>query len=149
MTVTLEAGTVLVATPAALVEQVVTLIAAHGSLASSEDYVDIPEQGRWTAEMVEALAEAMHYPLAEQLITECAARPGEWVDKKAVDNDDHDTAIQLRNELGAMSKAAKRLFGKKMWPLEWRRARQRYEYRMPEETARWWQQARNDSERAG
>ena len=64
----------------------------------------------------------------------------------AVSSDELSEAIgveshQFRSELAALSKAARRLFGRKIWPMSARQGwgqGDRMGYRMPEELAEWW-----------
>ena len=52
------------------------------------------------------------------------------------------SAIQLRNELAALSKLTKRLFGRATWPIQWKKEQGTYYYRMDDTKARWWRDCR-------
>ena len=68
-----------------------------------------------------------------------AAATGGWVAKhEAEDPEDPHSRIQLRNELGALTKRCGRLFDSSAWPIEWKKERGVYYYRMEPQMAEWW-----------
>ena len=114
---------------------------------TASETVLVPGQGPWTANMVDRLADAVTYDAALALIDRCAARSGEWVPKSEVEEAGGFSAIQLRNELGALSKKANKLFGEAVWPMEWKKERGAYSYRMDAAVAQWWTTARSGKHR--
>ena len=109
-----------------------------------QESVNVPEQGCWTQEMVERLADAVTYDGVLALLDNCASRPGQWVPKADVETAGGFSAIQLRNELGAFSKKTRKLFGLVIWPVEWKKERGFYSYRLDPVVAHWWATARKD-----
>jgi hypothetical protein len=112
-----------------------------------EGSVTVPEQGPWTQEMVQRLAIDLTYEGVVWLLDYCAQRPGQWTAKAEIETAGGFSAIQLRNELGAFSKKTRNLFGKVMWPMEWKKERGTYSYRLDPVIARWWAAARKESDR--
>ena len=55
------------------------------------------------------------------------------------------TPVQLRNELGALSKATKRLFEGVIWPMQYKKEQGSYYYRMDEPVAQWWRTIRRSA----
>ena len=100
--------------------------------------VAVPGQGKWTESMVEQIFEETPYQGVVALLSQCAERSGEWVAKAEVEEAEGISPIQLRNELGAFSKLTRRLFGDPTWPLEWKKEKGKYFYRMPSPVAAWW-----------
>lgn len=140
---------VLLSVPVRLAEQVAQIVAdlkAGRSLtqldtASDASIVEVPRQGLWNRHKVEALEDAVEYKGVRALFGHCARTPGSWVAKHEVENDLGISAIQLRNELGALSKLTKRLFGDATWPIEWNKHQGIYRYRMDDQMAMWWLEA--------
>jgi hypothetical protein len=110
-----------------------------------EETVLVQGQGPWTSDMLHRLADAVSYPGALALLDRCAQRPGQWVPKSEVEEEYAFSAIQLRNELGALSKKTVKLFGQAIWPMEWRKERGVYSYRMEPTVAQWWTSARSET----
>lgn len=101
--------------------------------------VDVPGQRRWFENEVQPLKDALPYPLLQQLIELMVKNPDSWVAKhEAEDPNDSHTRIQLRNELGALTKACKRVHGNGAWPFEWKKERGTVYYRMNSRMALWW-----------
>lgn len=102
-------------------------------------YVD-RQQGTWTPSMLNQLRlEIYPYPAAVELLQFAAENAGQEVTYRdfLLRSDLSDT--QVRAELGAMSKVARRLFGKKTWPIRTRQASDGVmRYLMPEGIAEWW-----------
>jgi hypothetical protein len=107
--------------------------------------VTVPGQGDWTASMVDTLAEGTPYAGVVALLDRCAAAPGTWILKSEVEGERGISAIQLRNELGALSKLTKRLFGQVIWPMQWKKEQGRYYYRMDDPIAQWWLDGRRSA----
>ena len=88
--------------------------------------VVVPDQGSWTRDMVDSLVDAVTYGAVLALIDRCAHRPGQWTPKSEVEEAHGFSPIQLRNELGALSKKTIKLFGTATWPMEWGRSHSRW-----------------------
>lgn len=115
---------------------------ATGMTAGAEVTVVVPGQGPWTRAEVNHLADALAYDGVVALLDACAAAPGTWVPKSQVEAAQGITAVQFRNELGALSKLTRRLFGDVRWPMEWKREKGAYLYRLDEQVASWWTAAK-------
>jgi hypothetical protein len=97
----------------------------------------------WRAKDVARLRDAVPYDSVRTLLSMCAQRPGEWIDKAAADAAAGVTPRQLASELGALSKFTLREFGpgrdgKPKWPIEYRKVANRFSYRMSPEMAAIW-----------
>ena len=105
-------------------------------------FVEVPYGGnepgahKWNRQMVRELRDRLKYPLVKELMDRCAANPGTWVPKDQIDAMTAKGPAQLRNELGALSRLTKSLFGRGVWPFEWRSGP--FYYRMDQQVARWW-----------
>lgn len=106
-----------------------------------EETVGVPGQGDWTKSMVDSLADQLSYPGVSALFARCAGSPGDWVGKSVVEDAEGISAVQLRNELTALSKLIRRLFGTTSWPIEYKKDQGKYYYRMDAQLAQWWLQA--------
>ena len=106
----------------------------------------IEGQGVWSAGMMGRLADAVSYDAVLALLDHCASKPGQWIPKAEVEEVDGVSPIQLRNELGSSSKKTKKLFGEAIWPMEWKKERGAYHYRLNPLVAQWWADARAKSE---
>jgi hypothetical protein len=146
----LSAGQVLMPVPlqhAAAVRDLLDRL-ERGEAATSEagpeetQAVEVPRNGWWTADDVRRLVEASPYDGVLALGDAMAARAGQWVPKGDVEEGNGISPIQLRNELGAFSKAAKRVLGRLEWPFEYKKEKGVYSYRMPEGIAPFWLAAR-------
>ena len=109
--------------------------------------VTVPGQGEWTQTMVKTLVESTPYAGVLALLDRCAGAGGAWVIKSDIEDAQGISAIQLRNELGALSKLTKKLFrdGQGIWPMHWKKERGSYYYRMDPTMASWWAAARSSS----
>ena len=96
----------------------------------------------WTPTMLADLADRMPYIGVVALFDQCAEWPNRWIIKSDVETQLGISAIQLRNELAALSKLTKRLFGTPTWPIEWKKEQGSYYYRMDDTLARWWRDRR-------
>jgi hypothetical protein len=128
------------------------LIAGAGTQPAGVDSVDgdravtVEGQGVWSPTMIGRVADAVSYDAVLALLDHCASQPGQWIPKAEVEEAGGFSAIQLRNELGAFSKKAKKLFGEAIWPMEWKKQRGAYYYRLNPLVAEWWTDARAKSE---
>lgn len=107
----------------------------------SAEVVKVPGQGDWTQEMIEQLREEIApYSGAVALLDLAASRPDEEVryfELRASAPKLSDR--QVRSDLGAMTKAARRIFGYKGWPLRaWQAGDGVMTYVMPARIAEWW-----------
>ena len=117
----------------------------------AEDSVYIDHrQGSWTESMLEQFRREIYpYPAAVELLQFAADNAGTEVDYRAFVGRSHVSDVQLRSELGAISKVARRLFGKKVWPVRTRQGSDGVmRYFMPEGIAEWWMKG-GSSERLG
>lgn len=102
-------------------------------------YIDY-RQGSWTEGMLEQFRREIYpYPAAVELLQFAADNAGTEVDYRAFVGRSDVSDVQLRSELGAISKVARRLFGKKVWPVRTRQGSDGVmRYFMPEGIAEWW-----------
>lgn len=102
-------------------------------------YVDY-RQGTWTASMVlQFRREISPYPAAVELLQFAAEHAGTEVNFRDFLGHSKLTDTQVRSELGAISKVARKLFGKKVWPVRTRQGSDGVmRYFMPEGVAEWW-----------
>lgn len=119
--------------------------AAHGATGRLDKTVMVEGQGPWTQARLNRLADSVTYGAVLALLDECANRHGQWVSKAEVEEAGGFSAIQLRNELGALSKKTIKLFGEAIWPMEWKKERGTYSYRMNTVVAEWWKAARDET----
>ena len=102
-------------------------------------YIDY-RQGSWTAGMLEQFRREIYpYPAAVELLQFSAANGGVEVSYRDFLTQSSWTDVQVRSELGAISKIARKLFGKKVWPVRTRQGSDGVmRYLMPEGIAEWW-----------
>lgn len=99
------------------------------------------ENGCWSERMVQRLYDEVRGSNAARVLTLVAEAAPSTVGSEELAARLSADANTLRADLGALSKACTRLFGRKIWPM---RARQgwgggsRMGYRMPEPVAEWW-----------
>ena len=110
--------------------------------------VEVPGNGAWDQQMVVRLADSVTYEAVLHLLDLCAARPGQWVAKSEAETAGGFSANLLRNQLGALSKKSRKLFGVAVWPMEYKKERNLYSYRMDPTVAEWWADARQASSHA-
>lgn len=127
---------------ASLKQGVSILEARLGTEAGSSCHV--PGQGDWTKPMLGRLAVGVApYPAALALLDLAAAHPDVWVNYTQVVDSAGVDRVQVRSELGALTKIAKQLFGTRIWPLRARQARgKETSYMMPAQIAAWWLELR-------
>ena len=83
-------------------------------------YIDY-RQGSWTPAMVEQFRREIYpYPSAVELLQFAAENAGREVNFRDFIQQTSWPDSQVRSELGAISKVARKLFGKKVWPLRTR-----------------------------
>lgn len=104
----------------------------------------VPGEGEWTQSMIEGLVESLRYEGVVGLFDLCAEARDTWVLKSEAEEAQGISAIQLRNELGALSKLTKRMFRteKSTWPVQVKKEQGSYYYRMDKRIAEWWTEAR-------
>lgn len=106
---------------------------------SDSVYIDY-RQGSWSASMLNQFRrEITPYPAAVALLDFAAHNAGQEVRYRDFLEETSWTDTQVRSELGAMSKVARKLFGKKVWPVRTRQGSDGVmRYFMPEGIAEWW-----------
>lgn len=155
---TLDASVVLMAVPlrfAPRLAEVLAELEAGRGIRSDDEDGDVPEvvvvdaaNGEWTFQMASTLAGNLPYKGVVALLDECADRSGEWVLKADIEVSEGISPIQLRNELVALSKLTNRLFGRGTWPIATKKELGSFHYRMDPGLAKWWREARAQSEGA-
>lgn len=102
-------------------------------------YIDY-RQGAWTEGMlVQFRREIYPYPAAVQLLEYAAENAGREVSYRDFLQRSEWTDTQVRSELGAISKVARKLFGAKVWPVRTRQGSDGVtRYFMPNGIAEWW-----------
>ena len=102
-------------------------------------YIDY-RQGAWTeGRLAEFQREIYPYPAAVRLLDYAAENAGTEVNYRDFLQLSGLTDTQVRSELGAISKVARKLFGKKVWPVRTRQGSDGVmRYFMPEGVAEWW-----------
>lgn len=105
----------------------------------------VHENGCWSEQMIRRLSEGIQIESVLRALDVIAERSPATVGFDEVCALVAVESTQLRAELGALSKTCRRLFDRKILPME---ARQRWGdgtrvgYRMPEQVAQWWLNAR-------
>lgn len=153
-TISLSLDTVLLPVPLRHAQRVVDFLAELGSgrldthnASATEVFVAVPGQGEWTQRMVDQLVSDLpDYPGVIALFDRCAGRAPGWVLKTDIEAEQGIAPTQLRNELSALSKKTKKIFDRAnpIWPVEWKKEKGAYYYRMDETVASWWVTARGD-----
>ena len=107
--------------------------------AADSIYIDY-RQGSWTASMVEQFRREIYpYSAAVELLQYAAENAGSEVAYRKFLQQSSRTDVQVRSELGAISKVARKLFGAKVWPVRTRQGSDGImRYFMPEGIAEWW-----------
>lgn len=102
-------------------------------------YIDY-RQGSWTRAMLDQFRREIYaYPAAVELLHFAAENSGSEVNYRDFLRQSSWTDTQVRSELGAISKVARKLFGKKAWPVRTRQGSDGVmRYFMPEGIAGWW-----------
>lgn len=108
---------------------------------SSEEMVEVAGNGLWSRSMVHKLrGEVARYEGAIAVGDLAARRAGdpEPVSLDEVARESGISKKQISSDLGAMTKAARRLFGEPRWPFRSLDSGIGMTYLMPREIARWW-----------
>ena len=102
-------------------------------------YIDY-RQGSWTPVMLQQFRREIYpYPAAVELLQFAAANAGSEISYRDFLYQSSWTDVQVRSELGAISKVARKLFGAKVWPVRTRQGSDGVmRYFMPEGIAEWW-----------
>lgn len=102
-------------------------------------YIDY-RQGSWTAGMLQQFQREIDpYPAAVALLEFAAENAGLEVSYRDFLQQSSWADVKVRTELGAISKVARKLFGKKVWPVRTRQGSDGVmRYFMPEGIAEWW-----------
>lgn len=102
-------------------------------------YIDY-RQGSWTAAMLEQFRREIYpYPAAVELLEFAAQNAGVEISYRDFIKQSSWNDVKVRTELGAISKVARKLFGKKVWPVRTRQGSDGVmRYFMPEGIAEWW-----------
>ena len=109
---------------------------------AGEPMVSVPGNGEWTESMVRKLkSELVRYPGALAVGDQAARQAGNLVGLNDVAQRARIAKLQISNELSAMSKATRRLFGDKKWPFQAVDTSQGMHYLMQPEIAEWWETA--------
>jgi len=111
---------------------------ASEPLPSEADAWYVDGQGQFDRAMLQRLHANLRHGGVLALFSQCAALPDEWVTKAEIDEILGKGPFQLRNELGALSKLTKKLFGRIVWPVQWAKVDGAYQYRMPAGVAAEW-----------
>ncbi len=128
-----ESGTT-VEVPRALLEQLVSYLGAD-----REEGVEVPGNGRWTRPMVVRLrSELDNYRGALALVDLAAERAGSLVTLDEVEARCGLARTRIRSDLAAMTKAVRRLFAVKAWPLRAMQTSRGMNYLMDARIAEWW-----------
>lgn len=102
-------------------------------------YIDY-RQGSWTETMLEQFRREIYpYPAAVELLQFAAEHTGSEVNYRDFIEQSSWSDVQVRSELGAISKVARKLFGNKVWPVRTRQGSDGVmRYFMPQGIAEWW-----------
>jgi hypothetical protein len=102
-------------------------------------YIDF-RQGSWTEAMLAQFRREIYpYPAAVELLQFAAEHAGREVNYRDFLRRSSSSDTQVRAELGAISKVARKLFGNKVWPVRTRQGSDGVmRYFMPEGIAEWW-----------
>lgn len=102
-------------------------------------YIDY-RQGSWSAAMLAQFRREIYpYPAAVELLQFAAENAGREVNYRDFIEQSTWSDVQVRSELGAISKVARKLFGNKVWPVRTRQGSDGVmRYFMPAGIAEWW-----------
>lgn len=104
-----------------------------------EATVVVPGNGAWTRSMIEQLRpEIRTYRGAVAAFDLAAGSPGELVTLDEIEAACGLSRKQISSDLGAMSKATRRLFGTKAWPMRAMQSNSGMNYLMRPQIAEWW-----------
>jgi hypothetical protein len=126
-------STEMVEIPKSLLEQLLSYL-------PKEESVDVPGNGRWNRDMVEQFRQEIAvYRGAVAAFEYAAHHAGSLVTLDEIEEECGFNRKQIAADLGAASKAARRLFGKVIWPMRAMQSNTGMNYLMPREIASWWQ----------
>ena len=109
---------------------------------AGEPMVSVPGNGEWTESMVGNLkSELTRYPGALAVGDQAARNAGKLVGLNDIAQRARTSKQQISNDLSAMSKATRRLFGDKRWPFQAMDNAQGMHYLMQPAIAEWWETA--------
>ena len=127
----------LIQVPRRLIEELVGYLDRAG-----EPMVSVPGNGEWTESMVRKLkSELARYPGALAVGDQAARQAGKLVALNDIAQKSGIKKQLISNDLSAMSKATRRLFGDRMWPFQAVDTSQGMHYLMQLEIAEWWETA--------
>lgn len=127
----------LIQVPRRLLEELASYLDRAG-----EPMVSVPGNGEWTESMVRKLrSELARYPGALAVGDQAARPAGKLVGLSDIAQRSRISKQQISNDLSAMSKATRRLFGDKKWPFQAVDTSQGMHYLMQPEIAEWWEAA--------
>src|SRR6266542_3766601 len=130
-----EMNSELIQVPRRLLEELAGYLDRAG-----EPMVSVPGNGEWTESMVQKLKlELDRYPGALAVGDQAARNAGKLVGLNDIAQRARISKQQISNELSAMSKATRRLFGDKRWPFQAVDTSQGMHYLMQSEIAEWWE----------
>jgi hypothetical protein len=99
------------------------------------------ENGCWSEKMIHRLHHELGSSEAGLVLDLVAARSPATISSDELASSLNISSTTLRADLGALSKASQRLFGRRMWPMSARQGwgeGSRMGYRMPELVGQWW-----------
>jgi hypothetical protein len=125
----------LIQVPRRLIEELTGYLDRAG-----EPMVSVPGNGEWTESMVRELkVELARYPGAMAVGKQAAKHAGKLVWLNDVAMREGISNKKISNDLAAMSKATRRLFGALKWPFQAVDTSQGMNYLMQPEIAEWWE----------
>jgi hypothetical protein len=114
---------------------------AGKTVAGGEAVLVDQAQGKWTREMVDELWAEIAGSGLENVLNAIARESPQWLAFSDLAEITEIDRGGLRAELANLSKVAKRLFGRRTWPMSVRAGIVKIDemgYRMPEQIAEWW-----------
>lgn len=127
-------GTDMIQVPRRLLEELAGYLRHAG-----EPLVTVPGQGEWSESMIRELkAEGARFRAAIVVGNRAAEKAGQLVGIRDIAQWDQVSKQQISNDLSAMTKATRRLFGSKKWPFQPVDTKDGMHYLMQPEIAEWW-----------
>ncbi|MBI5232117.1 MAG: hypothetical protein HY876_08135 [Coriobacteriales bacterium] len=122
--------------PRRLIEELAAYLGTAAELS-----VVVPDNGPWTKGMIDELRrEIAGYVGAITALDVAARNAGRTVTLDEIEEACGLPRRQIASDLAAMSKAARRLWGKKVWPMRALQTNAGMNYLMQAEIAEWWLQ---------